>query len=325
MIWVLLERLTKCAAPSGRESALCDILKAESEKFADEVYTDALGNLIVHKKGNGKKIMLAAHCDEIGVAVTFIDKNGYLRFSSVGGVYVKRLLNRRVVFENGVCGVIDTENDNKELKISKMFIDIGAENEKEAKELVSIGDMAVFDGAYIQQDDIVISKALDNRAGCYALIRTLQQAGDKNDLYFCFTVQEEVGLRGARTAAYEIEPDIALAVDVTDTGDVPGCDKMEVKLGGGAAIKVMDRSIICDSGIRSLLIELAKQSKIPYQLEVMCDGGTDAGVIHTTRSGVRTGGISIPTRYIHSPSEMASLKDIDACIDLLCKFCSYDF
>lgn len=243
---MLLKRLTECSAPSGRECAVVDILKAESERFADEIYEDALGNLIVHKIGCGKKIMLAAHMDEIGIAVTFVDEKGFLRFSTVGGVYIKRLLNRRVVFANGTVGVIETEADNKELKLSKMFIDIGAADKAEAEELVSVGDMAVFDGGYVQHGDFVISKALDNRAGCYALIRTLQRVEGNNDLYFCFTSQEEVGLRGAKAAAYSIAPEYALAVDVTDTGDTPECEKMAVKLGGGAAVKVMDRSIICD-------------------------------------------------------------------------------
>lgn len=322
---MLLERLTQCTGVSGREEAVCEILKSEAEKFADEIYKDALGNLIVHKKGGGKKIMLCAHMDEIGVAVTYIDENGFLRFGAIGGLYIKRLLNRRVVFENGTVGVIDTEADNKELKLSKMYIDIGVSSRKEAEELVSVGDMAAFEGGYAQNGDRVISKALDNRAGCYALIRTLQRAGEENDLYFCFSVQEEVGLRGAKTAAYSVAPDYAIAVDVTDTGDTPECEKMAVRLGGGAAVKVMDRSVICHPEVRSALIELAKENKIPYQLEVMCDGGTDAGAIHSSRGGVKTGGVSIPTRYIHSPSETASLRDIDACVDLLCAFCDNKF
>lgn len=322
---MLLERLTQCTGVSGREDAIAAILREESKRFADEIYTDALGNLIVHKKGNGKKIMLAAHMDEIGVAVTYIDDNGFLRFSAIGGVYNKRLLNRRVRFENGIVGVIDTEADNKDLKINKMYIDIGAASKKEAEELVSVGDMAAFEGAWVQNGDRIISKALDNRAGCYALIRALQRVGDENDLYFCFTAQEEVGLRGAKAAVYSVAPDYAIAVDVTDTGDTPEGEKMEVKLGGGAAIKVMDRSVISHPEVRTLLVELAKRGKIPYQLEVMCDGGTDAGAMHTGRAGVKTGGISIPTRYIHSPSEMASLSDIDACVELLCAFCDNQF
>lgn len=325
MVDMLLKRLTECTSPSGREKIVCELIKKEVEGFCDEVYTDALGNLIAHKKGEGKRIMLAAHMDEIGVAVTFIDENGFLRFSNIGGVYTKRIPGRRVIFENGTVGVIESEEDNKELKLSKMFIDIGASSKEEAEKLVGIGDMAVFDGGYIQNGDIVISKALDNRAGCYALIEALKRVENKNDIYFTFTSQEEVGLRGAKAAAYSIEPDYALAVDVTDTGDVPECPKMAVKMGKGAAVKVMDRSILCDSDVRSTLIELSKRNNIPYQLEVMTDGGTDAGAIHVSRSGVKTGGISIPTRYIHSPSEMVSMTDVNACIDLICAFCNHDF
>ena len=322
---MLLEKLTQSFGPSGRESEITNVIKGQLDGLADEVYADALGNLIAHKKGNGKKIMLAAHMDEIGVAVTFIDENGFLRFSNIGGVYVKRLLNRRVKFSNGTVGVIDTEEDNKDLKISKMYIDIGAASKEEAEKYVSVGDMAVFEGEYKAENGVVISKALDNRAGCYALIKTLESVKGNNDLYFCFTAQEEVGLRGARAAAYSINPDYALAVDVTDTGDTPNCPKMAVKLGNGAAVKVMDRSIICNSEVRTTLIELAKKNNIPYQLEVMTDGGTDAGAIHISRDGVKAGGVSIPTRYIHSPSEMISEKDLNASVRLIKAFCEYDF
>ncbi len=322
---MLLERLTQSFGPSGRESEITNVIKEELKGIADEVYTDALGNIIAHKKGTGKKIMLAAHMDEIGVAVTFIDEKGFLRFSNIGGVYVKRLLNRRVRFANGTVGVIDTEEENKELKMSKMFIDIGAASKEEAEKLISVGDMAVFEGGYNAENGVVISKALDNRAGCYVIIKALERVKSDNDLYFCFTAQEEVGLRGARAAAYSVNPDYALAVDVTDTGDTPNCAKMAVKLGGGAAVKVMDRSIICDADVRTALIELAKRNSIPYQLEVMTDGGTDAGAIHISRGGVKAGGVSIPTRYIHSPSEMVSEKDLDAAVRLVTAFCENKF
>lgn len=322
---MLLKRLTDCFGVSGRESEVRELIREEASGFADEVYTDVLGNLIAHKKGGGKKIMLAAHMDEIGVAVTYIDESGFLRFAPIGGVYTKRLLNRRVCFKNGTVGVIDTETENKDLKLAKMFIDIGAPDRKSAEELVSIGDMAAFCGSFEQSGDMVISKALDNRAGCYTLIRALQRVSCENDLYFCFTSQEEVGLRGAKAAVYSVAPDYALAVDVTDTGDTPGCEKMAVKIGGGAAVKIMDRSVITHPEVRDILFDEAKKNTIPYQLEVMTEGGTDAGAIHIGRSGVKTGGISIPTRYIHSPSEMVSMNDIDACIDLVCAFCEHKF
>lgn len=322
---MLLEKLTQSFGPSGRESEITNAVLNEVRPLADEVYTDSLGSIVAHIKGNGKKIMLAAHMDEIGIAVTFIDDKGFLRFSNIGGIYVKRLLSRRVRFANGTVGVIDTESDNKELKMSKMYIDIGASTREKAEKLVSVGDMAVFEGGYTAENGVIISKALDNRAGCYVLIEALKNVKSHNDLYFCFTSQEEVGLRGARAAAYSINPDYALAVDVTDTGDTPGAEPMAVKLGGGAAVKVMDRSIICDSDVRTALIELAKENNIAYQLEVMTDGGTDAGAIHISRNGVKCGGVSIPTRYIHSPSEMVSEKDLQSAAELVKAFCEYDF
>ena len=322
---MLLKKLTEAFAPSGREDSVRDIIKNEVKDFADEVYTDVLGNLVAHKKGNGKKIMLAAHTDEIGIAVNYIDKNGFIRFSAVGGVYTKRLLNRRVVFANGTVGVIDTEADNKDNKIEKLYIDIGAKDKEDCEKKVSVGDMAVFCGEFVEQGDVVISKALDNRAGCFALIEAIKKVKGDNDLYFCFTTQEEVGLRGAMACAYNVMPEYAIAVDVTDTGDVPEGLQMAVELGCGAAVKVMDQSVITHPEVRTTLIELAKRKNIPYQLEVLTAGGTDAGVIHTTGAGVKTGGISIPTRYIHSPAEMIAKSDLDAVCDLVCAFCENEF
>lgn len=316
----LLKELTRAFGPSGRENNIKNVIIKHIEKYADEIETDALGNLIAHKKGTGKKIMLASHMDEIGIIATFIDDNGFLRFSEVGGLNKQDILYKRVRFENGIVGVIGTEKENKDRLISKMFIDIGAKNREEAEKLISVGDMAVFEGEFEASGKTVISKALDNRAGCYVLIETLKKAETDNDLYFVFTVQEEVGLRGAKTSAYGIDPDYAVAVDVTDTGDTPNAEEMAVKMGKGAAVKVMDRSVLCDSTVRTSLIESAKKNNIPYQLEVMTDGGTDAGAISVSRAGVKTGGVSIPTRYIHSPSEMADMNDIEACIKILEEF-----
>lgn len=315
----LLEKLTQTDSPSGNESKIRALIEKEIADYCDEITTDALGNLIAHKRGDGSKIMFAAHMDEIGVITTFIDDNGFIRFSAVGGLCVKNMVNLKVRFANGTIGVIGSEEEatDKKADIKKLYIDIGAKNKKDAQKKVNIGDTASFIGGYYKSGDTIVSKALDNRAGCYALIEAMKKIKSaKNDLYFVFTTQEEVGLRGAKTASFGIEPDFAVAVDVTDTGDTPEAPLMSVKLGGGAAIKVMDRSVICDSDVRTHMIETAKANNIPYQLEIMTDGGTDAGAIHLSKSGVKTGGISIPTRYIHSPSEMASISDIKACIAL---------
>lgn len=316
----ILKKLSLCYAPSGREQLVTELIKKEVKDFADEVYTDNLGNLIVHKKGVGKKIMFAAHMDEIGVVITFVDDKGYLRFSDVGGLYTKYMHGKRVVFANGTEGVVSTEPKNDKNSMLKMYIDIGASSKEEAEKSVNVGDMAVFCGGFTEQENVIIGKALDNRAGCYALIEALKRVKSQNDLYFVFTVQEEVGLRGARTAAYSINPDTAIAVDVTDTGDTPNCDSVAVKFGAGAAIKVMDYSVICDSDVKNSLLQLAKKKDIPYQLEVMTEGGTDAGVMHFSRGGVKTGGISIPTRYIHSPSEMIDKSDLESVIKLIGAF-----
>lgn len=316
----LLEKLVSCDSASGSEDRISKLIEEEIKDYVDEISRDALGNLIAHKKGGGMKLMFAAHMDEIGVVVTFIDEKGFLRFSNVGGLYTKELVGRRVRFSNGITGVIYTELENKNIQMSKMYIDIGAKDKEDAEKKVSVGDTAVFDGGFVKNGTRIISKALDNRAGCYALIEAAKKIRTDNDIYFVFTTQEEIGLRGARTAAYAISPDAAVAVDVTDTGDTPEGEKIAAKLGGGAAVKVMDRSIICDSDIRCTLIELAKKNNILYQLEIMTDGGTDAGVIHLTKDGIKTGGISIPVRYIHTPSEMADESDISAAVELIAAF-----
>jgi endoglucanase len=249
-----------------------------------------------------------------------VDDKGFIRFSSVGGLNTRNLVNERVVFANGTYGVIGAKEEAFKDKpsLDKLYIDIGAENKEEAQKKVSVGDSAVFVGSFIKSGDTVISKALDNRAGCAILLAALSKINEnENDLYFVFTVQEEVGLRGAKTAAFAIEPDIAVAVDVTDTGDTPGAPVMAVEMGKGAAIKVMDRSIMCDASVRAKMVDVAKENNIPYQLEIMTDGGTDAGAIHLTKAGIKTGGISVPTRYIHSPSETSSIKDIENCVNLV--------
>lgn len=316
-----LKKMLNINSTSGNENAIREFLINETKKYNLDTTTDALGNLIVHKPGKGEKIMLAAHMDEIGIIVTFIDDKGFIRFRGIGGVYVKELNHRRVIFNNGVIGVVSLEEKAEKPDINKMYIDIGANSKEEAEKLVKIGDTAAFCGDTVITDNVVISKALDNRAGCYALLKTLENTlNSESDIYFVFTVQEEVGLRGAHTSAFSVNPDIAIAVDVTDTGDTPNCPDMAVQMGKGAAVKVMDRSVICHPQIRTALIEAAKKADIPYQLEIMTDGGTDAGAIHLSGDGVKTGGVSIPTRYIHSPSEMASIEDINNVIKLLCEY-----
>ncbi len=324
----LLKKLTEAAAPSGREAAVRDIIAEECRRMGYEVSIDALGSVTAHREGSGAKLMLAAHMDEIGVIATYIDDNGFIRFGALGGLYKKELHKRRVIFSNGTVGVIAAEEEEFEKKpeLSRLYIDIGAADKSEAQKRVKAGDTAVFEGAFCVSGDTVISKALDNRAGCYILLKAMEKLqSSKNDLYFVFTSQEEVGLRGARAAAYPLMPDYAIAIDVTDTGDTPSCPLMEVRMGKGAAIKHMDHSVMCDINVINSLKAAADQNGIAVQSEIMTDGGTDAGAIALTGGGVRTGGISLPVRYIHSPSEMASIHDINACIELTAAACSYEW
>jgi len=322
----MLKKLVHANGISGNESCIRNVIIELLCNNVDSIKTDNMGNLIAFKKGTGEssaraKIMIAAHMDEIGVMVTHIDKNGFIRFANVGWVSPYYAIGQRVKFDNGIVGTVfyeqKVENMDK-LKLDKMFIDIGAASYEDAANLIKIGDTAVFVSDFIIQDNTIISKVLDNRSGCLLSILAAQFTNEyPNDIYFVFTSQEEVGIRGAGPAAFGIQPDLAIVLDVTDTGDVPGCKPMEVTMGKGPAIKVKDRSYIASPHARRLFEKVAIESKIPYQLEIMEDGGTDGGSIHISGCGVITGGISIPVRYIHSPSEMCSVYDIKHGIELL--------
>jgi len=310
----LLKKMTMCASASGREDTIRNIISEELLDYCDEIYSDTLGNLICHKKGNGKKVMLAAHMDEIGFMVNYIDENGFLRFSPVGGVPKYNCINSNIEFSNGVVGKISYENKENPLTagFEKMYIDIGVQSGEEARSKVNIGDMAAYGGSFALIGNKIMAKALDDRSGCWALIRAMQKAKKcENDIFAVFTVQEEVGLRGAKTAAALIEPDMAVAVDVSYSGDTPQSQEHNLVLGKGPAIKIKDASFIIHESVREMLLDCAKKSAVPYQLEAASHGGTDAGAIHLSGSGVASGTISIPTRYIHSPNEVIDKTDLE--------------
>jgi putative aminopeptidase FrvX len=322
----LIKRLTETFGPAGSEGPIRELIRKEVEPYVDEIKVDALGSLICLKKGTGggKKVILDAHMDEIGVIVTHIDENGFLRFSNIGGVSPVVALGQRVYFENGTFGVIGSEklDDIKDLKLDKLFIDIGATSLEEAAKKVKVGDMAAFYQPAIDLGNRMVAKAMDDRIGCAVVIEALKRLKQtQHDIYAVFAAQEEVGLRGARVAAYGIDPDVGIAFDVTRTGDTPKAHTMEVSLGKGAAIKVKDMSLICHPGLRNYLVKLAEDNDIPYQMEVLERGGTDSGAIQLTRAGVPAGVISIPSRYIHSPSEMVDLEDVEACVKLCVAAC----
>ena len=320
----LLEKILTAYGPSGHEGRVADTIREALTGHVDEVHTDVMGNLIAVKQGDGtgKRIMLSAHMDHIGLAVIDADKHGYLRVCSVGGIYASEMVSGHVVFENGVCGVIGAdEKAEDKLKVSDLYVDIGAQNREEALNMVSIGDVCVMKPRVTKLGEHrLASPAMDDRIACYIQAQALLELGEKtkNTIIAVFSVQEEVGLRGAKTAAYAAEPDLGIAIDVTDTGDMPEMKtKMAVKLGEGAAIKIMDYDVICTPSVVELMEKLAAENGIPAQREVMPFGGTDAGVMQMTRGGVSTGAISVPCRYIHTEAETVDLRDVQACIDLL--------
>lgn len=323
----LLKELVNLYGPSGNEKIIREYIKNEIKDYVDEMSTDDLGNLIARKKGNGKRIMIAAHMDQIGLMVTDIDDKGFLRFTNIGGISPFITLSQQVIFENGTVGVVSSEpiEDISKLKLANMFIDIGAKDKEEAEKLVTIGDICVYKSEYSDNENVVFTRCLDDRVGCFVAIEALKRIENtKNDLYFVFTVQEEVGLRGAKTSAFRIEPDVGIAIDVTGSGDTPKAKTFAVGLHKGTAIKVKDNSILTHPKLRQIMVDIAKKNEIPYQLEVLEYGGTDSGAIHLTKEGVPSGVISIPTRYVHSTIEMASKKDILNSINLLIKLLEHD-
>lgn len=323
----LLQDVMKVYGPASNEGRTRDFIKKEIEEYVDEVFIDTLGNLIAHKEGRGKKIMISAHMDQIGLMVTDIDENGFIRFTNVGGISPEVSLSQKVVFENGSQGIIYSEPlEDKKAKLENLYIDIGVFSKEEAEKKVSIGDICIYDSLAIVNENVVFGPYLDDRVGCFIAMEAIKTIKEtENDLYFVFSVQEEVGLRGAKTAAYRINPDIGLSLDVTSHGDTPKARRFAVGLNKGAAIKVKDNSIITHPKIKNTLVNLAEDNKIQYQMEVLEFGGTDSGAIHLTKEGVPSGVISIPTRYVHSTVEMASLNDISNCLKLLVEFANHKF
>lgn len=323
-----LKKLVACHGISGSESAVADKIEGLIAPYVDECRRDALGNLIALKKGNGdhKKVMLCAHMDEIGFMVTYIEENGNLRVATIGGINFTAYSFSHVVSSKGVAGVLVPESGTKagEITADKCYIDIGAKNRKEAEKKVSIGDAFVVEPSLKRlMGKRIAGRPLDDRIGCAVLIETAKKLADGNcphDMYYVFSVQEEVGCRGAKPAAFEIQPDLAIVCDVTGTGDVPGAKPMAVSVGGGAAIKIKDASVICHTETVGQLIEVAKAKKIKHQCEILAYGGTDTSSIQMSGMGCRAAAISIPSRYIHSGVEMADLDDATATVELICEF-----
>jgi endoglucanase len=318
----LIRKLVETYGPSGVEEQIRAVIRAEVEPLADELRVDPLGSLVIRKKGSGagKRIVLDAHMDEIGVMVTYVDEKGFARFTRIGGVNPLTCVGGRVAFADGTAGVIGVEgkrdDPSKVPTFEQLYVDVGATSRDDCP--VHVGDAAVFVRPFLAQGPRLIAKAMDDRIGCVVLIETLRRLEHTpHDLYLVFSVQEETTLSGARTSTYGIEPDLAIAVDVTGTGDTPESRPMAVELGKGPAVKVQDRGMIAHPAVRDLLVQRAQQADIPYQMEVLEYGTTDAAAMQLVRAGVPAGCLSIPCRYIHSPSEMVDERDVGNAVQLL--------
>ena len=324
MYTVLKKLLPTTPSVSGRENYIRGVIAELMLPLCDEVTTDAMGNLICLKRGtreNASRVLLCAHMDEIGFIVTYIEKSGMLRVAPMGGISYAAAAFSEVVFENGVRGVLIPEESaplGKTPTADKCVIDIGAATEKEAARRVKIGDTcALIPRATRLGAHRVCGRPMDDRIGCACLVKIAEELrAPRDDMYYVFSVQEEVGCRGARPAAFGIAPDLALVFDVTATGDAEGAKPMAVKLGAGVAVKIKDNSVICHAGLVDELLDTAKKEGIPAQCEILTFGGTDTSAIQMTGFGCRAGALSLPCRYIHSGVEMIDLRDAKAAVSL---------
>lgn len=323
-IETLVKKFTAIPGPSGAEDQIRSAIQEEISSFVDEMHTDALGNLIARKAARMSTsapliLMLTAHMDEIGVIITHVDEDGFARFSNLGGLNPQTLTGNRVVFMNGATGLINSERLEKPDRLptlDQFFIDSGAESPQDSQ--ISVGDMGVMVEPFTRIGNRWISKALDDRVGVALLVDFLQQV--KNTIYdlsIVFAVQEEPGYRGSGPASYSVAPDLGLAIDVTNVGDTPKAAKMAVSLGKGPAVKIRDSRMIADQRIVRWMCETAERAQVPVQREILLAGGTDANQIQTSRSGVPAGCLSIPCRYVHSPSEMVDARDVAQSAQLL--------
>ena len=330
----LLKRLSEAAGVPGREEEIRAIVREAVSPVVDEIHVDLLGNVIAHKNGGRPKVVVAAHMDEIGFLVSHIDEEtGYLRIEPMGGFDPRTLIAARVVVHTqggpllGLIGIkpvhiLTEEEKKKEIRVQDLFVDVGLPG-KEVKERVRVGDPVTLHQPFAEVGELLSGKALDDRVGLYVGIEALRRLREhKADIYFVGTVQEEVGLRGARASAFGIAPEIGVALDVTLACDMPGVPPHEqvTKLGRGVAIKMKDSASISHPGLVRFLVKLAEERGIPYQMEILPRGGTDAGAIQLAREGAAVVTISVPTRYVHTVVEAAHKKDIEAAIQLLVAF-----
>lgn len=330
----ILERLSNACGVAGREAEVREIMKELLKPSVDEIKEDKLGNVIGIKRGRegAPTIMLAAHMDEIGLMVKNVTKRGFLQFTKIGGIDDRILIAQKVIVHTnkgpipGIVGskpphLLKEEEKKKVIESSDLFIDIGAKDKEDAQKMgARIGDPMSFDIKFTRVGrEAAIGKAFDDRAGCAAMIQVMGRLPELDcTLYAVGTIQEEVGLRGATTAAFHLYPDVGIALDVTIAGDVPGIKEVEapIRMGKGPSLTVADRGLITHPKVLRLLIDAAEKNNIPFQLEAGLPGATDAAKIALTKEGVPSGVISIPTRYIHSPASILSLRDLENAVKL---------
>ncbi len=322
---MLIKELTDLNGVSGNEKEVREYIISKIENLCDSYKVDSIGNVIAFKRGSGskQKVMLSAHMDEVGFIVSGHTDKGFIKFKAVGGIDDRILPGKKVVVGkkklSGVIGIKpihqqEREEREKITKIKQLYIDIGADSKEEVEKLAPLGEFIAFDSDFVNLGyDCIKAKALDDRVGCAVLIEALKHSYDF-DLYACFTVQEEVGLRGAQVAAYGVMPDIALIIEGTTCADVPDVEKHEYStiLGNGAALTIMDRTCYCDRELVQYLYDVAVQNNIKVQYKQTTTGGNDAGQIQRTGTGVKTASISVPCRYIHSPVSVMSRSDYEA-------------
>lgn len=328
---MFLKELTELSGVSGNEYKVRNFIKKKLEEIDCNYTVDKLGNIIAHNVGNkkiNKTIMLAAHMDEVGFIVTGIDESGFIKFKSVGGIDDRILIAKVVeIGENRINGVIGSkpvhlmskDERGKPQSIDKLYIDIGSISKDETEKIVKIGDYISFKSKYVEfGENMIKAKALDDRIGCCILLRILKEKLDL-DFYVAFTVMEEVGLIGAKVAAYNISPDYSIVLEGTISADMPEVDEHEkvTRIGCGPAISIMDRTTLYDLNLIEHIQEVAKTNNIPCQIRQSTSGGNDAGVIHTNKSGSKVLSISVPCRYIHSPVSVVSKLDYENTFNLI--------
>lgn len=334
----LLKKLSNAFGPSGNEGEVAEILKAELEEYADETRVDKLGSIFFHHYGKEgyPRIMLSAHMDEVGFIITYIEENGFLRFETLGGITNNILLGQRILLKGekgylkGIIGtkpphIMTPEEQNKIIPKEDLFIDIGADNLSQAQEKgAEVGTLGVFDVEFTDiGDEYFRGKAFDDRAGCTVLAEVFKSMKDSPyNIVAVGSVQEELGLRGARTAAWQVDPDYGLALEGTFVADVPNTrpDRVSSKIKGGPVITILDKTVFTHPTVLKTLVKVGKEKSIPFQFKKVPMGGTDAGAIHLTKAGVPSGVVAVPCRYIHGPASIIHADDLRNTIKLVTEF-----